>query len=53
MTVCEICWQQANEQVAMFGGDLMDRYRKMLALNQVDHNDNVTADPPAATEVTK
>lgn len=31
MTACEQCWTEANRQVFLLGGSVVERYRKLIA----------------------
>lgn len=47
MSACEACWRKANERAMLFGGSVVDHYRKLLAEypNGYLHDD----DSPTAT----
>ena len=39
MAVCEQCWTEASREVMLFGGSVVDRYRKLIAAFPDGHGD--------------
>jgi len=37
MSACEECWTEANHQVMLFGGSVVERYRKLITESPDEH----------------